>query len=183
MVHRRPAQCQLQLPRPAPGHGRGQQGRADLGGRARRTRASRAKNARLPTSSFITRSAGLPMSSSATASRRATASSSTCRWCPRRPSPCSPAPASARCTRWCSAVSARNPSPTASRIRRPSWSSRPTAASGAARWCRSSRMWTRRSRSRIPRANCWLGPLRRSSCCAARNNERAVSGGPRPLVA
>ena len=44
------------------------------------------------------------------ASARATGSSSTCRWCPRRSSRCWPAPASARCTRWCSAGS-----------RRPSW--------------------------------------------------------------
>ena len=42
------------------------------------------------------------------ASARATASSSTCRWWRRRPSPCSPAPASAPCIRWCSAASPRN---------------------------------------------------------------------------
>ena len=50
---------------------------------------------------------------------------------------------------------------------RPSWSSPPTAASGAAPWCRSSRMWTKRSRSRTPRANCWPRRSRRSSCSAA----------------
>ena len=36
---------------------------------------------------------------------RATASSSTCRWCPRPSSRCWPARGSARCTRWCSAGS------------------------------------------------------------------------------
>ena len=39
------------------------------------------------------------------ASARATGSSSTCRWCRRRSSPCWPAPASAPSIRWCSAAS------------------------------------------------------------------------------
>ena len=48
------------------------------------------------------------------ASRRATSSSSTCRWCRKRCSPCSPARASAPCIRWCSAASRRKSSPPAS---------------------------------------------------------------------
>ena len=56
-----------------------------------------------------------PASSSTTsASRRATASSSTCRWCRRRWSACWPARGSARCIRWCSAASRRRSSPPAS---------------------------------------------------------------------
>ncbi len=97
---------------------------------------NRARSALSPTSSFITKSASSPTSSSATASRKATASSSTCRWCRRRPSPCWPAPASAPFIRSSSAGSARNPSPTASSIRRPNWSSPPTAVSAAAASCR-----------------------------------------------
>ena len=45
------------------------------------------------------------------ASRKATASSSTCRWCRRRWSACWPARGSARCIRWCSAASRRRSSP------------------------------------------------------------------------
>ena len=48
------------------------------------------------------------------ASARATGSSSTCRWCPRRCSPCSPARASARFIRSCSAASRPRNSPPAS---------------------------------------------------------------------
>ena len=84
-----------------------QQGGDHLGGRARRPRqAGRRAHAHLH-GSCIARSAGSPTCSSATASRKATACSSTCRWCPRRPSPCWPARASARCTRSSSAASAR----------------------------------------------------------------------------
>ena len=54
-----------------------------------------------------------------TASARATASSSTCRWSPRPRSPCSPAPASAPCIRWCSAASPRRSLRPASTTRRP----------------------------------------------------------------
>ena len=50
----------------------------------------------------------------ARASPRATASSSTCRWCPRRSSPCWPAPASAPSTPWSSAASPPTSWPSAS---------------------------------------------------------------------
>ena len=53
------------------------------------------------------------------ASARATASSSTCRWCRRRWSACWPARASARCIRWCSAASRRRSSPPASTTAKP----------------------------------------------------------------
>ena len=62
---------------------------------------------------------------------------------PSWPSRCSPAPASARCTASCSAASAPNRCAIASTTRRPGCSSRPTAATGAARSCRSSRSPTR----------------------------------------
>ena len=55
-----------------------------------------------------------PRCCSDSASARATASSSTCRWCPRRWSRCSPARASARCIRSCSAASPRKNSRPAS---------------------------------------------------------------------
>ena len=114
----------------------GEQGGADLGGRTGRPRAFRARNALTPTNSCITRFACSPMCSNATASKKATASLFICRWCRRRPSPCWPARASARFTRWCSAVSARNRSPTAFLIARPNWWLRRTAVSGAGAWCR-----------------------------------------------
>ena len=50
---------------------------------------------------------------------KATASSSTCRWCRRRWSACWPARASARCIRWCSAASRRRSSPPASTTAKP----------------------------------------------------------------
>jgi propionyl-CoA synthetase len=56
-----------------------------------------------------------------TAWSKATASSSTCRWCPRRCSPCWPAPASARSTPWCSAASPPASCPPASMTPNPSW--------------------------------------------------------------
>ena len=53
------------------------------------------------------------------ASPRATASSSTCRWCPRRWSRCLPARASARSIRWCSAALRRTSSRRASTTAKP----------------------------------------------------------------
>ena len=70
-----------------------EQGRHHLGRRAGRHAACS------PTRICTARSASSPTCSRAWASSRATASPSTCRWCPKRPSPCSPAPASARRTR------------------------------------------------------------------------------------
>ena len=63
---------------------------------------------------------------------RATASSSTCRWCPRRSSPCWPAPASAPSIRWCSAASPRRSWPPASTMPSRWRSCRPRAASSPA---------------------------------------------------
>ncbi len=184
MVRRRPTQCQLSIAwtdGSAPPHAN----KAALiwEGEPAAARQARARSARSPTSSFIAKSAASPMSSSETASRRATASSSTCRWCPKPPLPCSPARASAPCTRSCSAGSARNPSPTASRIRRPSWSSPPTAASGAARSCRSRRTWTKRSRSKTPQGELLAKTiekvivLRRAGQRSRSSRRAAMSGG------
>ena len=53
--------------------------------------------------------------------RRATASASTCRWCPRQWWRCSPARGSAPCTRWCSADSLRMRCATASSIPTAGW--------------------------------------------------------------
>ena len=53
------------------------------------------------------------------ASRRATSSSSTCRWCRKRCSPCWPARASAPSIRWCSAASRPRNSPPASTTAKP----------------------------------------------------------------
>src|SRR3989441_608710 len=63
------------------------------------------------------------------ASAGATGSSSTCRWCPRRPSRCSRAPGSARSTRWCSGASRPTSWRPASAMRRRRSSSPPRAAS------------------------------------------------------
>ena len=68
-------------------------------------RASRATAGSSPTGTSRARSAGAPTRSSGSASRRATGWRSTCRWCPRPRSRCSPARGSARCTRWSSAAS------------------------------------------------------------------------------
>ena len=70
MVCRRPAQRQLQLPGPPSRHPHGQQGRLDLGGRTRRPRPGRAKNAPSPTNNSIAKSASSPTSSNATASSK-----------------------------------------------------------------------------------------------------------------
>ena len=61
--------------------------------------------------SCATRSPGWPAPCGRLASSAATASSSTCRWCPRPSSRCSPARGSARSTRSCSAASRRTSSP------------------------------------------------------------------------
>jgi hypothetical protein len=73
VVHRRQAQRQRKLPRPSSRRPAQDQGRAHLGRRTRReARVS-------PTSSCIAKSAALPTCSSATRSKKATASSFTCR--------------------------------------------------------------------------------------------------------
>ena len=80
---------------------------------------------------------------------RATACSSTCRWCRRRCSRCSPARASARSTRSCSAASRRTASPRASTTPgRSSWSPPMPACAAGKRRSPTSRWWTRRSGSR-----------------------------------
>ena len=83
----------VQLPRPPSGRPAQEQGRHHLGGRAGRQPRADA------TRSCTARSASSPTCSRGSASRRATASRSTCRWSRSWPSPCSPAPASARRTR------------------------------------------------------------------------------------
>ena len=108
-----------------------------VGGRARRTGSPWSTTARSPAPSAPTptpqlldevarvRRRAAPRSVSA----RATGSSSTCRWCPRPWSRCSPARGSAPCTRWCSAGSPRTSWPPGSMTpSRGSWS-RPPAAS------------------------------------------------------
>ena len=81
------------------------------------------------------------------ASRRATGSPSTCRWCPSCRSRCWPAPGSARRTPSSSAASPPRRCATASTTRSPRVArSPPTAATGAAAWSRSRRTRTRRSR-------------------------------------
>ena len=81
------------------------------------------------------------------ASARATASSSTCRWSRRRSSRCSPARASAPFTRWCSAASRPTSSPPASMTpSRRSSCPRAAASSRRASWP-TSRCSTRRSTS------------------------------------
>ena len=58
-----------------------------------------------------TRSPASPACYAISAWKRATASSSTCRWCPKPSSGCSRQHASVRSTRWCSAASPRRARP------------------------------------------------------------------------
>ena len=175
VVRRREAQRLGQLPRPPPDRAPAQQGRDHLGGRARRPPRAHLLGARAGGR------AAAPTRSSGSASSGATGSRSTCRWCPRPRSRCSPAPGSAPSTRWSSAASRPSPCGTGSTTRRRSRSSPPTAATGAARCCRSSASPTRRWRecpSIQPRASWSSGArLRR------RRVVRQHGGRPRPLVA
>ena len=97
-------------------------------------------------------------------------------WFPRRPSPCSPAPASARCTPSSSAASAPKPSTTASTTAAQPSSSPPTAAGGAARSCRSSRTSTTPLAGQSPTVK-QRHRLRRA------NHDIHIEGRPRRLVA
>ena len=131
VVRGRRAQRLLQLPRP-PRRGRpGRQGGLPLGGRAGRhphhhlRRAARRGAALRQRPQGPRRGQGRPGQHLPADDPRAARS------------PCWPAPASGRRTRWCSAASRPTPSPTASTTPRPRCSSPPTAAGGAARRCRS----------------------------------------------
>ena len=64
-----------------------------------------ARSGASPSASCMQRCASSPTCSRRRASRRATGSASTCRWCRRRWWRCSRARGSARCTPWCSAGS------------------------------------------------------------------------------
>ena len=121
-----------------------------------------------------------PTRSSGSASGRATGWRSTCRWSPRPPSPCSPAPGSARCTRWSSAASPPSRCATGSTTPRPSRSSPPTAATGAARSCRSSG-WPTQALAQAPSIKHCIVVRRRPA--ARRRVVRRHDRGPRPLVA
>ena len=76
--------------------GSGRTGRPPLGRRARRQAGRHLRRA-------ARRHLSLRQRHERTWYRATTASSSTCPWCPRPSWPCSPAPGSARCTRWSSA--------------------------------------------------------------------------------
>ena len=101
LVRRAAAQHLLQRPR------RPRRARPRQAARPRSTTArSPAPCGPTPTTSFATRSRASPARCARPGHRaRATASSSTCPWCPRRSSPCSPARASAPFTPSCSAAS------------------------------------------------------------------------------
>ena len=112
VVRRRQTQRLRQLPRPPSRRPAPQQGGDHLGrraGRHARAHLSATSPRGLRFANVLKRNGmqeGRP--------RR----SFTCRWCPKRPSPCSPAPASARCTAWSSAASRPRRSRTASTTRR-----------------------------------------------------------------
>ena len=89
-----------------------------------------------------------PVGCAASVSARATASSSTCRWCPRPSSRCSRARASAPSTPSSSAASPRRSSRRASTTPRRRSCSRRRAASSRAASCPTSRSSTRRSGAR-----------------------------------
>ena len=99
-----------------------QQAGPDLGRRERR------RCAPSPTTPSTAKSACSPTCCAAWASRKATGSPSTWAASPSCPSPCWPAPRSARCTRWCTAASRSKRCTAASRTASPTWSSPATAA-------------------------------------------------------
>ena len=107
LVPRRRAQHLLQRDRPPCRRRPRRPARADLRLPGHRARASLTRSP-----SCATRSRGSPARLPASAWARAIASSSTCRWCRRRWSRCSPARASAPSIRWSSAASP----PTSSRF-------------------------------------------------------------------
>ena len=114
--------------------------------RSSTTRRSPARSRPSPTPRCRPRPRRSPASSSSiSASERATASSSTCRWCRRRWSACWPARGWARCIRWCSAASRRRSSPPASTTPSPRSSSPRAAASRRRASFPTSRCSTRRS--------------------------------------
>ena len=124
LVHRRHPQHLLQRARPARRRGPRRAARAAL--RQPGHRHPR-RPSRMPRCSTASRRS--PGRWPRSGSRRATASSSTCRWCRRPSSRCWPARGSGRCTRWSSAGSRRPSSPPGSRTPSPSSSSRPAAGS------------------------------------------------------
>ena len=164
-----------QLPRPAPARARGATRPRSSG------RASRATAGCSPTGTSRARCAAAPTRSSGSASGGATGWRSTCRWSPRPPSPCSPAPGSARCTRWSSAGSPPSRCATGSTTPRPSCSSPPTAATGAARSCRSS-AWPTQALAEAPSIKHCIVVRRRPG---GEGDESFADDdrGPRPLVA
>ena len=134
------------------------------GGADPRQRDHRQRSRASPIASCATRSRRLLPCCATTASARATASSSTCRWCRKPPSPCSPAPASARSIRWCSAASPRTSWRPASTTRAPKLIDLGFLRHRA--WTRrspTSRCSTRRSRwPTNPPATCLIAAARRN---------------------
>ena len=127
VVCRRQNQSFLQLPGSPRRVVASRQDRNSLGGRARRHPHSHLR-------AVARRSRALRQRRSrGSAWPRETGSRSTWAWCPSLPLPCSPAPASARCTRSSSAASPPTPSLIASTISSPAWSLRRTPPGGAAR--------------------------------------------------
>ncbi len=145
VVRRREAECLGQLPGPAPAGAEAEQGGHHLGRRARRPAGAHVLGPG-PGGGPVRQRTQAPGSAAGAIGWR-----SICRWCPRRRSPCWPAPGSARCTRSCSADSRRRRSATGSTTPGRSRSSPPTAAIAAARSSRSSgwptRRWPKRPRS------------------------------------
>ena len=114
LVPRRGLQHLLERRRP-PRRGRPRRPRA----RSSTTRRSPARRRASPMPSCATGWRGSPARWRRAGWARATGSSSTCRWCPRRWSRCWPAPGSARSIRWSSAASPRPSSRCASTTRAP----------------------------------------------------------------
>ena len=109
------------------------------------------------------------------ASPRATASSSTCRWCRRRSSPCSPARASARSTAWCSAASRRRNSQPASTTAKPKLILSASCGIEVRASCRT-------SRCSMPRS---ILPSTRPTACLILQRPQAKAAmiaGPRPRL-
>ena len=108
--------------------------------------------------------------------RRATGSSSTCRWCPRRWSRCSPAPGSARSIRWCSAASPRPSSRSASTTRKPKADHRRLLRHRAGPGRRLQAAGRRGDRAGAAQARGLPGPA------ARRRREAELDRGPRPRL-
>ena len=126
------------------------------------TAPSPARSGASPMASCAISSLGSRARSPSKAWARATASSSTCRWCPRRRSPCWPAPGSVPSIRWCSADLPPTSSRPASTTPSPRSSSRPPAASSPAVSSPTSRC------SMPPSGSPGRSPIAASSCSASR---------------